>query len=152
MDDGAQVHAALTFEAQVSRMMRSFPDDASIQVWGTHAIRAQIWDDVNNIEFKDRLGQAGACAALDLQAAAASAIESMAERNNGAGAAAIAQQFLDAGAGEALKEALAASTIGGATSDTLKALTALAHYGAGAAQLLAAGVAEAIVAAAPAKQ
>eukprot|EP00611_Tribonema_gayanum_P021280 TRINITY_DN4054_c0_g1_i2.p1 TRINITY_DN4054_c0_g1~~TRINITY_DN4054_c0_g1_i2.p1 ORF type:complete len:100 (+),score=12.60 TRINITY_DN4054_c0_g1_i2:94-393(+) len=64
MDDGAKAHAALTFEAQVARMMRSFGDDASIQVWGAHAICAQIMHDVTNVEFKDRLGQAGACAAL----------------------------------------------------------------------------------------
>eukprot|EP00611_Tribonema_gayanum_P011055 TRINITY_DN2118_c0_g1_i1.p1 TRINITY_DN2118_c0_g1~~TRINITY_DN2118_c0_g1_i1.p1 ORF type:complete len:403 (+),score=89.62 TRINITY_DN2118_c0_g1_i1:160-1368(+) len=81
-----------------------------------------------------------------LQAAAASAIRDMTERNN-AGGAAIAQQFLDAGAGNALMNALAASTIGGADSDTLKALAALARYGSSAAQLLAAGVAEAIIAA-----
>ncbi|KAG5175336.1 hypothetical protein JKP88DRAFT_351550 [Tribonema minus] len=86
MDDGAQAHAALTFEAQVARMMLSFPDDASIQ-------------------------------------------------------------FLNAGAGNALMEALAASTTGYAASHMLKGLTALAHDSGNAAQLLAAGVAEAIMAA-----
>eukprot|EP00611_Tribonema_gayanum_P011056 TRINITY_DN2118_c0_g1_i2.p1 TRINITY_DN2118_c0_g1~~TRINITY_DN2118_c0_g1_i2.p1 ORF type:complete len:308 (+),score=62.89 TRINITY_DN2118_c0_g1_i2:633-1556(+) len=82
----------------------------------------------------------------DLQSAAATAIESMTESSNGGGAA-VAQQFLDAGAGNALMNALAASTASGATSDTLKALAALARYGSSASQLLAAGVAEAIMAA-----
>ncbi|KAG5175339.1 armadillo-type protein [Tribonema minus] len=298
MDGGAQAQAALPCEAQVARMMRSFPDDASIQVWGAQAIHALIVDDVNNVDFSNRLGQAGACAALlsalathsqnaavqaaglravckladecpanccrfqdagigtalidatrthaadadvqetaclaianlaytiggaevertfrsaaagaidavtealrayihhpkvphqalsalsamavcrfgpvditlpqrlhaaqvaqavvaamrtdvtleGLQSAAATAIESMTESSDGGGAA-VAQQFLDAGAGNALMNALAASTASGATSDTLKALAALAQYGGSAAQLLAAGVAEAIMAA-----
>ncbi|KAG5175341.1 hypothetical protein JKP88DRAFT_250249 [Tribonema minus] len=81
-----------------------------------------------------------------LQAAAALAIRNMTERSD-AGGAAIAQQFVDAGAGNALMDALAASAIRGAASDTLKALAALARYGGSAAQLLAAGVAEAIMAA-----
>ncbi|KAG5184189.1 hypothetical protein JKP88DRAFT_315497 [Tribonema minus] len=82
----------------------------------------------------------------DLQAAAASAIERMTERHNGNGAT-IAQQFLDADAGNALMEALAASTTGGAAPYMLQALTALADYRGSAAQLLAAGAAETIMAA-----
>ncbi|KAG5178499.1 armadillo-type protein [Tribonema minus] len=82
-----------------------------------------------------------------LQAAAASAIEGLVQHNDGGGAAAIAQQFLDAGVGEALVEAVAASSPYGAAAHTLNALTALVHHGGSAAQLLAAGGAEAIMAA-----
>ncbi|KAG5184187.1 hypothetical protein JKP88DRAFT_315492 [Tribonema minus] len=83
----------------------------------------------------------------DLQAAAASAVEGITQRNTGGVGAAIAQQFLDAGAGEALMEALAASTAHGAARHTLIALAALVHHGGSAAHFLAAGVAEAIMAA-----
>eukprot|EP00611_Tribonema_gayanum_P011059 TRINITY_DN2118_c0_g2_i2.p1 TRINITY_DN2118_c0_g2~~TRINITY_DN2118_c0_g2_i2.p1 ORF type:complete len:489 (+),score=67.16 TRINITY_DN2118_c0_g2_i2:132-1598(+) len=82
----------------------------------------------------------------DLQAAAATALEEIVRRSNGGGAA-IAQQFLVAGAGEALMEALAASTRDGAAAHVLFAIIELAYHGDSAAELLAAGTAEAIMAA-----
>ncbi|KAG5184188.1 hypothetical protein JKP88DRAFT_255577 [Tribonema minus] len=83
----------------------------------------------------------------DLQTAAASAIEGITQNNNGGVGAAIAQQFLDAGVGEVLIEALTASTAHGTARFTLKALTALAHHGGSAAQLMSAVAAAAIMAA-----
>ncbi|KAG5184190.1 hypothetical protein JKP88DRAFT_290084 [Tribonema minus] len=94
-----------------------------------------------------QLHAAAAREAQDLQSAVASATEGITQDNNGGGAVAIAQQFLDAGAGEALMEALAASTASYAAASALSALAALAHHGGCAAQLLAAGAAEAIMAA-----
>eukprot|EP00611_Tribonema_gayanum_P011057 TRINITY_DN2118_c0_g1_i3.p1 TRINITY_DN2118_c0_g1~~TRINITY_DN2118_c0_g1_i3.p1 ORF type:complete len:448 (+),score=76.61 TRINITY_DN2118_c0_g1_i3:38-1345(+) len=81
-----------------------------------------------------------------LQAGAAKAITRITEHNI-CGGAAIAQQFLDAGAGDALMGALAVSTRDGAAAPVLLALAALASHGGSAAQLLAAGAAEAIMAA-----
>ncbi|KAG5175340.1 hypothetical protein JKP88DRAFT_250248 [Tribonema minus] len=229
MDAGRQLHATVACEEQVARMMRSFPNDASIQVWAARAISALTVDEPNDSAIQRSLGQAGACAALvsalvkhrpnatvqfatagatdallaavrarlrystvprqalyalgamavrpnepadatlllrrhaaqvvqaivaamridvthqDLQAAAATAIERIMEHNNNGGAA-IAQQLLDAGAGNALMEALAVSTRHGAAAFVLLALAALASHGGSAAQLLAAGAAEAIMA------
>ncbi|KAG5175337.1 hypothetical protein JKP88DRAFT_338847 [Tribonema minus] len=82
----------------------------------------------------------------DLQAAAATAIERIMEHNNNGGAA-IAQQLLGAAAGNALMEALAVATRDGAAAPVLLALAALASHGVSAAQFLAAGAAEAIMAA-----